>query len=100
MAEYPIPVRQYDGDQALAVICEKCGDEWQAAEDMSDTSPDCIWCSQCESWGAVFKYAEGDVCGNCGRLGWLFDIWSDHRSWCSRACKLQGEYAATLPPKE
>jgi hypothetical protein len=97
--DYPIPVAEYTGDQALTIVCESCGAEGVIAANgiLNDGVYQCPsvteyvagWYRGC----AVHMFAEADRCPGCGRLGWYGDA---PEKACSRACALQAEYAKTL----
>lgn len=100
--EYPIAVRRFTAEQALTIICERCHTEAVITADellneglyecpgdtekgrLASTEPRC-------RGSACMKYEEGSVCPNCNRLGWFGNDGS-----CSRACKLQVDYAKSL----
>lgn len=84
-------------EQAVRARCTGCGFERDI--DVPDAlNQDAIWsCGRCGERKLTFKYHEGEACGNCQKLGW----WNGGAGgtgdgYCSRACKLQAEYAASL----
>jgi rubrerythrin len=93
MTEYPIAVKRFDNNTALAIICETCGAGAQADPD-NLISDDMYPCPRGCNGYAVHKYSEADhECPNCGTLGW-FD--RPLAPCCSRACALQYEYARQI----
>ena len=108
MTEYPILVADFTGERALTIICERCGAEevihaddilneglYQCPADTerarrASTEPRCMG-------GAGMKYEQGDRCEGCGKLGfWTGPHPTPIDGCCSRKCKLQAEYAASL----
>lgn len=92
--EYPIPVKDFDAAHpSTLIVCEKCGA-------LGEVDPDNL---RCEGYyacprdcggSATYKYEIAPQCGNCGTLGWFEP--HVHGGYCSRVCKLQGEYALEL----
>lgn len=104
MTEYPIPVERYAGNQALTIVCERCGAEDVISPDeiLNEDLYECPADTErsrrasteprCRGY-AVMKYAEADRCPGCRRLG----FWNARLDGCcSRRCQLQAEYAKTL----
>lgn len=101
MMEYPILVAEWKGDQALTIVCEKCGAEvvldpdellneglYECPAD-TELSRRASTARRCRG-SAVMKYEQADKCQSCGKLGfWL-------NGCCSRRCLLQAEYAKQL----
>lgn len=103
MIEYPILVERYRGNQALTIVCERCGAEdvinpdkilnedfYECPADAElgrrvSTAPRC-------RGSAAMKYVEADRCPGCRRLG----FWEGLDGCCSRRCQLQAEYARSL----
>lgn len=90
--DYPIPVERLDGSKPGQLICPECRFERQATRDeIALNEPEFhTSCDYCHT-GLMFKYAEGDKCPGCGRLGWWDSPYDDNA--CSRACHFQAEYA-------
>jgi hypothetical protein len=94
MTELPIPVRRLKPEQALLIACEVCGAEAHIDPDGLRNDGDFSCPASCgATLSATFKYAEGNECPNCKRLGW--DT-TDVDGCCSRRCALQAEYARRL----
>jgi len=79
--------------QAIALVCTHCEWEGQASADQCSLVEIESPCPRCNRSLLDWKYADAEKCNNCGALDWTMPI--DHR-WCSRRCKLQGEYAAQI----
>lgn len=92
MSGYPILVERWTGDQALTIVCERCGAEAVLAP-AGLLTEGLYQCPDGCPGAAVMKYDEADRCGGCGTLGYHSPT-LDH--CCSRRCQLQAEYAATL----
>lgn len=104
MSDYPIIVAHLTAEQALTIVCERCGAEANIAADglhnegLYECPADTELARTASTAGrcrgsAVMKYEEGDTCPSCGKLG-FFDRALKH--CCSRRCMLQAEYAEQL----
>jgi hypothetical protein len=98
---YPILVRDLKPEQALVIVCEKCGEE--ETIDPEDLLNEGLYA--CPRWAecdgsAIMKYEPADECKGCGKLGFWHDRpgakFGTLNGCCSRVCMLQAEYAATL----
>ena len=107
MTSYPILVAEWDGDQALTIICEKCGAEEviDPADLLNEGLYDCpadtelrrraSTAERCRGT-AVMKYEPADQCKGCRKLGFWDSYVPEIDGCCSRRCALQAEYAASL----
>jgi hypothetical protein len=98
VSDYPILVERW-GKKAPSdrVVCERCHAEFSHDPSEGDPYDLCLrhgnpTVGECGGQ-LVYKYAEADKCGGCGKLG-FYDTKLSH--CCSRKCMLQAEYAATL----
>lgn len=108
MTKYPILVADWSGNQALTIICEKCGAEevidpdeilneglyeCPADTELSRRASTALRCRG----SAIMKYEQADPCPGCGTLG--FYRAEVNAGCCSRRCMFVAEHAATLPAR-
>lgn len=91
--EYPILVREWKGNQSMQIVCESCGAEAFLTGD-TIRNEGFYNCPKDCGGSATYKYEQADECPGCKKLGFF------HRGaldgCCSRACKLQRDYAKDL----
>lgn len=94
MSGFPKLVENWTGEQAMTMGCNGCGPTHHVADpDVFMETVAIGSCPDCEAYaGYVEAYVQGERCKGCGELA----IEQPVDGCCSRRCKLQVEYKATL----
>ena len=93
---YPILVEKLTPEQALRIVCQRCGAEEEIGED--EILNDAVYaCPKNCGGAAIYKYEWADKCPGCGKLGFYEKVLD---GCCSRVCQLQAEYAKELAARK